>query len=585
MQETRNGTAKKYRWVLKNIADAGLVPTLARQLNDLPEALVRALVLRGVTTFDDARRYFRPTKETLHDPFLMQDMAAAADRVAQAIRQGERVLVYGDYDVDGTTSTALMTSFLRSQGVPADYFVPDRFEHGYGLNNAGIDHARRCGAKLLIALDCGITAIDQAAYARSLGIDLIICDHHTAGATWPDAVAVLDPKRPDCNYPFKELSGCGVTFKLVQATLSRLGQDPEAACCYLDLVAVSTASDLVPLVGENRVLMREGFDCLRDGARIGLRALAKQSGIEYDGVTVDRIVFTIGPRINAAGRMAHARQAVDLLLADDWATAQHLAQELERVNNDRRALDQQTCDEALRKAEIQMGGRFRHALVLHEPAWHQGVIGIVASRLVDQYHRPSVMLCTANGMAKGSARSIPGINIYNALKACDDLISQFGGHDFAAGLTLPEANVPALRDRLDRVVGEMITEPDVLLPSIEIDAELALGDLDERFWAVLKQFAPFGPDNMKPIFQASNLRVIGTPRTVGGGAHLKFAVAQDGAPARDVIGFRMGKRLATVEQSQRQGQPLDLLFSVNENEWNGRTTLQLVARDLRLTGN
>lgn len=581
MQETQNGT-KKYRWVLKDVAHASAVPMLARQLNDLPEALARALVLRGITTFDEARRYFRPSKETLHDPFLMQDMDAAADRVGQAIQRGERVLVYGDYDVDGTTSTALMTSFLRSQGVPADFFIPDRFKHGYGLSKAGIDHAKTQGAKLIIALDCGITAIDEAAYARSLGIDLIICDHHTAGETWPDAVAVLDPKRPDCNYPFNELSGCGVTFKLVQATLRRLGQDPESASQYLDLVAVSTASDLVPLVGENRVLMREGFVQLKEGARIGLRALAKQGGVDYDHVTVDRIVFAIGPRINAAGRMEHARQAVELLLADDMATAQHLAQELERVNNDRRKLDREICDDALDKAKIQMGGRFRHALVLHEPGWHQGVIGIVASRVVDRYHRPAVMLCTANGAAKGSARSIPGVNIYKALKQCDDLITQFGGHDFAAGLTLPEANVPALRDRLDRVIETMVQDPDLLLPSIDIDAQVALHDIDDRFWAVLKQFGPFGPENMKPVFQADGLRVVGRPRTVGSGAHLKFKVAQNGSAAHDVIGFRLGKHLPTVEASQREGRPLDLLFSVEENEWQGRVSLQLVARDLRL---
>ena len=582
MQDTLRAPIKKYRWILKDGVDAEAVQQLAAQLNDLPQALARALVLRGVTTFEGARRYFRPALEHLHDPFRMQDMAAAADRVAAAIQEGERVIVYGDYDVDGTTSTALMTSFLRSEGVEAGYFIPDRFEHGYGLSQAGIDHAHDQGAALIIALDCGITAIEEAAYARGLGIDLIVCDHHTAGDTWPDAVAVLDPKRPDCDYPFKELSGCGVTFKLVQAVLSRLGRDPEEAHAYLDLVAVSTASDIVPLVGENRVLMREGFARLKANARVGLRALAEQGGVDFDGVTVDRIVFTIGPRINAAGRMEHASQAVELLLTDDWTTARHLAADLERVNDQRREMDRQIRDEAFRKAELQMAGRFRHALVLHDPGWHQGVIGIVASRLVDRFNRPAVMLCTANGQAKGSARSITGVNIYDALASCGDLITQFGGHDYAAGLTLPEANVDALRDRLNLAV-EAMTTHETLLPAIEIDAEVPLAHLDDRFWAILKQFAPFGPDNMKPIFHARDLYVVGRPRTVGrGGDHLKFSVGADGAERRDVIGFGLGGHLGTLEESQRGGRPLELLFSLEENTWKGRTTLQLRARDLRL---
>jgi single-stranded-DNA-specific exonuclease len=575
----------KYQWMLKEVDDPSVVPQIAEALNDLPEALARALVLRGVTTFEAARDYFRPSREHLHDPFLMQDMDAAADRVAQAIQQGERVLVYGDYDVDGTTSSALMTDFLRARGVEADYFIPDRFEHGYGLNKAGIDHAAEWGARLIIAIDCGITAVEEAAYAREQGIDLIICDHHTAPKAMPEAVAVLDPKRPECGYPFKELSGCGVAFKLVQATLARLGDDPEHAFRYLDLVAISTASDIVPLHGENRVLMREAFARMaQEPPRLGLRALAEQSGIDFDDVTVDRIVFTIGPRINAAGRMQHASQAVDLLLADDMDEARHLARELDRVNKDRRELDRAIRDEAFRKADLQMAGRHRHALVLHDADWHQGVIGIVASRLVEQFHRPSIMLCTANGAAKGSARSVNAVNIYEALTACEDLLTQFGGHDYAAGMTLPEENVPALRDRLDAVVGEMVDgKPNAFMPTIEVDAHVALSDIDERFWAVLKQFAPFGPENMKPIFVARDLQVVGRPRTVGkSDAHLKFRVGHDGAPTRDAIGFGLGGHLATLQRSQRQGVPFKLAFSLEENTWRGRTTLQLRARDLQL---
>lgn len=571
-----------YRWTLRPVDDPEAVTTLQEQLNDLPEALARALVLRGIDTFEKAKRYFRPALDDLHDPFLMQDMDAAADRLVHAIRQGERVLVYGDYDVDGTTSTALMMDFLRARGVEADFFIPNRFTHGYGLHTDGIDQAAAQGARLILTLDCGITAHDEARYARERGIDLIICDHHTAGDVPPDAVAVLDPKRPTCPYPFKELSGCGVTFKLVQAALTRLGEPADRALPYLDLVAVSTASDIVPLHGENRVLMREGFEQLRTAARLGLRTLAEQAGLDLNGLTVDRLVFSIGPRINAAGRMGEASRAVRLLLSDDPAEAQELAHLLERANQQRKALDREMQAQAIRQAEIQLGGKMRHALVLHEPGWHQGVVGIVASRVVERFHRPAVVLCTANGEVKGSARSIRGVNIYEALHACEDLLTQFGGHDYAAGLTLPEANIPAFRDRLDEVVGGIMT-PDMLVPAIDVDAVLDLHALDDRFWRVLKQFAPFGPTNMKPVFHARDLQVVGQPRAVGSGSHLKLNVRSlRDERSRPVIGFGFGEKLPMVEAAQREGRPLEMAFSIEENTWQGRTTLQLRARDLRV---
>ncbi len=574
-----------YRWLLRPVENPDAVTTIQQQLNNLPEALARALVLRGIDTFDGARLYFRPSLDHLHDPFLMQDMDAAADRVVQAIRQGERVLVYGDYDVDGTTSTTVMTHFLRSMGVEADFFIPNRFTHGYGLHNDGIDHAADLGARLIITLDCGITAVEEARYARERGIDLIICDHHTASETPPDAVAVLDPKRPTCTYPFKELSGCGVTFKLVQATLSRLGEPPERALPYLDLVAISTASDIVPIQDENRVIMREGFAQLRKTRRQGLRAVAGLAGLDFNSLSVDRIVFSIGPRINAAGRMGEANRAVQLLLSEDPVEAADLARILEEANKQRRALDREIQGQAVRQAEIQLSGKMRHALVLHDPEWHQGVIGIVASRLVERFHRPAIMLCTANGSAKGSARSITGINIYNALQACDDLLTQFGGHDYAAGMTLPEENIPAFRDRLDEVVGAIMT-PEMMIPAIEVDALLNLDALDDRFWNVLKQFAPFGPTNMKPVFQAEGLEVAGQPRTVGNtGAHLKLAVRQHkglGGRPHPVIAFGHGEKLPMVQAAQREGRPLEMLFSIEENTWRGQTTIQLQARDLRV---
>ena len=578
----------KYRWTMRSVDDPDAVQRLQKELNDLPEALARTLVLRGIETFDDARHFFRAGRSDLHDPLLMQDMDRAADRVAAAIERGEHVLVYGDYDVDGTTATALLTDFLRSQGADADYFIPDRYEDGYGLGPRGIDHAAEQDVALVIALDCGITAHEEAAYARSKGLDLIICDHHTPKATLPEAHAILNPKRSDCDYPFDELSGCGVGFKLVQATLDRLGKSPDAAYRYLDLLAISTAADIVPLHGENRVLLREGLRAIEEQPRLGLRALAAAAHFELKNVTTGDVVFKIGPRINAAGRMAHAEKAVALLLADDSDGAQALAEELEALNKERRAVDQETREAAQRMAERQITARNPHALVLYQPEWHLGVIGIVASRIVEQFYRPTVMLCRNGDAVKGSARSISGVNIYEALSDCEDVLTQFGGHDYAAGMSLPEKNIAAFKERLDEAVGERVT-PELLTPAIKVDAPLDLGEIgsvDDRFWAVLQQFGPFGPSNSKPVFHAENLAVVGTPRTVGrDGKHLKFKVRQcerSDDLALDVIGFGMGEKLKTLRRSQRDGQPLELLFSLESNTWKGRTSLQLKARDLRL---
>ncbi len=577
-----------YRWTARSVDNPEAVSRLQEALNGLPEALARTLVLRGIDSFDAARHFFRAGREDLHDPFLMQDMDRAADRMAQAIERGERVLVYGDYDVDGTTATTLLTDFLRAHGAEADYFIPDRYEDGYGLGERGIDAAAEQGAALIIALDCGITAHDEAAYARSKGLDLIICDHHKPKDTLPEATAVLDPKRADCDYPFDALSGCGVGFKLVQATLDRLGQSPDAAFDYLDLMAISTAADIVPLHGENRVLLHEGLRALETSPRLGVRALAEAARFELTDVTTGDIVFKIGPRINAAGRMAHAEKAVALLLTDDPDRAQALAAELEALNKERQSIDQDTLDEATTIAERQITARNPHALVLYRPDWHLGVIGIVASRIVEQFYRPTVMLCRNGDAVKGSARSISGVNIYDALTDCEGVLTQFGGHDYAAGMSLPEDNVDAFRDRLDEAIGERVT-PELLTPALKIDAPLDLrtiGSVDDRFWAVLQQFGPFGPSNPKPVFHAEDLTVAGRPRTVGrGDKHLKFKVRQREQPDDrpiDVIGFGMGDKLSVLRTSQREGQPLELLFSLEANTWKGRTTLQLKARDLRL---
>ena len=578
-----------YRWILRTPDDPDVIPHLQSELNDLPEALARTLALRGVSSFEEARHFFRAGRDALHDPFRMEDMQRAAERLAEAVTGSERVLVYGDYDVDGTTATAMMCDFLRRTGADASYFIPDRYEDGYGLCTRGLDQAVEQGAELVVALDCGITAFEEAAYAQEQGLDLIICDHHTPKDRLPDAFAVLDPKREDCDYPFHELSGCGVGFKLIQATLDRLGDDPEAAFDYLDLLAISTASDIVPLYGENRVLLDEGLRALQSTGRPGLHALADEAGLDLTDVTnTGRIVFTIGPRINAAGRMAHAGSAVDLMMAPDATRARPLAEELERLNRERRDIDDEILEAATVKAERQITSRTPHALVLYDPDWHLGVIGIVASRIVEKFYKPTIMLSHNGKEVKGSARSIDGINIYDALSDCEDVLTQFGGHDHAAGMSLPAENVDAFRDRFDEAIGQRVTS-ELLTPAIKVDAPLDLREINQRFWAVLKQFGPFGPSNSRPVFQGTNLEVAGSPRTVGrGDKHLKFRVRQGdangGSEPRDVIGFNLGDKLSIAQQSARTGTPLELLFQVDENTYRGRTSLQLKAKDLRLAG-
>ena len=577
------GLDSAYRWTLREIEDESRVEALAASLNQLPAALARALLLRQVDSFEDARTFFRPALDRLHDPYAMRDMDRAVARLTRAIREGETVMVYGDYDVDGTTSTAMMLTFLQSQGVEASFFIPNRFQHGYGLSEPGIDQAAERGATLIVALDCGITAVEEALYARSKGIDLVICDHHTAGDTLPDAAAVLDPKRPDCDYPFKGLSGCGVGFKLIQAVVAELGLPAEEAWPYLDLVAVSTACDIVPMVGENRVLMRAGLKQLSDAPRVGIAALAEQSGVDLAGCTASKMVFQIGPRINAAGRIEDAGIAAQLLASTDPAEARQLVQAIEALNLRRRELDRETRDQATEIAERLMEDD-PVALVVYQGGWHPGVIGITASRVAETFHRPTVLLTSSgDGVARGSARSIKGISIYAALAQCEDLLDRFGGHAFAAGLALPVDRVAELRERMQGAVGAAITEDD-LVPEIEIDARLDLRDVSSRFWSVLKQFGPHGPDNLRPTFWGEGLRVVGQPSCVGGEKqHLRLRVAQiDGGPTFPVIGFGLADRYATALASVRRGQALEMAFQLDENTWNGRTTLQLRAQDLRL---
>lgn len=559
--------------------DSAVVEHLKSSLNNLPEALARTLALRGITSLESARLYFRPDLSHLHDPFLMKDMDVAADRVVHAINQHERVLVYGDYDVDGTTATALMVSFLQDNGVDTVYFIPHRVRDGYGLQPVGIDFAANSGVSLIIALDCGITAHAEVAYAKKRGMDLIICDHHLADETIPDAVAVLDPKRNDCTYPFDGLSGCGVGFKLLQAVMQKRGAPADQALPYLDLVALSIASDIVPIVGENRVLMHAGLHQIRANPRLGLRKLAEATGQDLSACDTGRIAFGIGPRINAAGRLADARLAVDLMLTSDVQNAEHLANELERINKNRRELDTVILEEALDDAREWASS---NALVLHRPDWHVGVIGIVASRLVDRYYRPVVMLTTVDGNAKGSARSIKGFNIYEALSECRPLLSRFGGHAYAAGMTLPEENIPLLRTKLNEVAGERLSD-EILQQNLEIDSPLHLDYVNDRFWAVLKQFAPFGPENKRPVFMSRGVNVVGHPSVVGSG-HLKFKVRQSGSQdneAYEVIGFNMHEHLPMIRAHRSSNEDLQMVFSIDRNTWNGRSSLQLQLKDVR----
>ena len=571
-----------HRWQARPIDDAHLVEKLSAELNELPLPLARALVLRGIDTFEKSRLYFRPTIADLHDPFLMKDMRPAVDRLIAAIQRRERVMVYGDYDVDGTTATTLMTMFLRRRGVDVSYFVPHRIDHGYGLSPAGIDEAHARGATLIVALDCGITAFAESVYAKSLGIDLVICDHHTVKGEIPEAVAVLDPKRPDCDYPYDELSGCGIGFKLAQATSAALGEPEDEVHGYLDLVAVSIASDIVPMTGENRVLMREGLRKLHERPSRGFRALARHAAVDLKSCSTSQILFALGPRINAAGRLGDAGRAVDLMLAEDDRDADRLASILETTNDRRRAIDRETVEEAVQAVEHLFAENQLNSIVLHDEEWHPGVIGIVASRLVEQFVRPTVLLTTVNGLARGSARSVDGVNIYEAIRTCEDLVDEFGGHDYAAGLSIQVERIPEFRDRFDQAVTELASK-DSFISSIEYDSVLELDQVDNRFWAILDQFAPHGPLNRTPVFRASDLRVLGRPRTVGRDhRHLSLTVGQKGSRSMPVIGFGLGERLETVLESREQGRPLEMLFSIQERTWNGTTGLQLKARDLRL---
>jgi len=519
--------------------------------------------------------------EDLHDPFLMNHMDAAVKRITGAIVKHEHIMVFGDYDVDGTDSTAMLWKFLKDAGATIDYFIPDRIKDGYGISTAGIDHVHASGATLLIAVDCGITAFQQVEYAHSLGIDVVICDHHEPGNEIPNAAAVLDALKPSCAYPFKYLCGCGVAFKLIQALAasepirSILGEDaPKRLLDYLQYVTLATTADIVPLVNENRVMVKLGLELINSIPVPGIRALIETSGLSLGRISSGQIVFVLAPRINAVGRLGDANRAVEMLASESYDRAVQIARVMEDENFQRRKIDEETFLQAQEIVEKYLEADNDSAIVLHQEAWHPGVIGIVASRLVERYYRPTIMMTTVDGVAKGSARSISGFNIHEALKRCEDKLIQFGGHKYAAGLTVELDRLDEFRDAFKQVAAELLTE-ELLTPEIKIDAELQLSDLTPKFIRVLSQFSPFGPENMRPVFAARSVEVLGQPRIVGKN-HLRFKVRSN-THVVDAIGFNLGHLLNRV----RSGSKVDVVFSLDEGEFAGETVPQLKIRDVK----
>ena len=570
--------AKDCKWIIREPADRAKVERLAAEVG-IDKVLADLLVQRGIETFGEARSFFRPSLDNLHDPFLMKDMDTAVERLHMAVVSGEKILVYGVYDVDGTTAVALVYSFLRRFTSAVDFYIPDRYDEGYGVSFKGIDWAADNGFSLLITLDCGIKAIDKVEYAAAKGVDVIICDHHLPEAEIPRAVAVLDPKREDCRYPFDDLSGCGVGFKLVQAYSQRYGVPFESLVPLLDLLVVSIASDLVTMVGENRILAHFGLKQLNENPCRGLLAMVSLSNLEPGHITVDDIVFKIGPRINAAGRMESGRMAVELLTAADAATAMAIGRQINESNNERKNIDREITQEAL---EMVQSGRClsnANATIVYNPKWNKGVVGIVASRLVEAYYRPTVVLTKSNGFVTGSARSISGFDLYEAIDSCSDLLENFGGHMYAAGLTLKEENLEEFSRRMDSFVEKHIVK-EMMTPVVEVDAKLDFAQINPKFFRILKQFQPFGPGNHNPVFETENVYDAGTGRKVGaGGVHMKLDLIQESQPYHQIpsIAFNM----ADFYDYIKDGNPFDVCYTIVENYYRGNSSIQLRIRDLR----
>jgi len=575
-------------WIVKSQGDAGTIGNLAKELGIDPH-LSNLLVQRGVKTFEEARMFFRPTLEYLHDPFLMRDMDKAINRIKTALTNNEKILIYGDYDVDGTSAVALVYTFLLKYTSKLDFYIPDRYTEGYGVSRKGIDFAKEQQFSLIIALDCGIKAVEKIDYASSQGIDFIICDHHRPGAELPRACAVLDPKRSDCSYPYKELSGCGIGFKLIQAYAQENKIPFEELSPFLDLVVISIASDIVDITGENRILAYFGLKLVNSNPRPGIEAILRYSSImkkEGNGsnvfnreLTISDLVFLVGPRINAAGRIESGRNSVKLLITPDLEEALRLAEQINNYNIERKNLDALATQQAMEMIgsdEILLNSK---TTVIDHPDWHKGVIGIVASRLTEVYYRPTVVFTHSNGLMTGSARSVKDFDIYEIIDACSDLLEHFGGHKFAAGLSLKPENYTLFRNRFEKLVTEKLRGID-LVPVIEIDSKLPLSAINSRFYSVLKQFAPYGPGNMAPLFMTEGVVDAGGSRVVGKN-HLQLCVVHPeiaGGPF-SAIAFQQGERFTNIDK----GIPFNICYHVEENEWNGVINLQLNIKDIKFS--
>ena len=569
----------KKNWTLKDPPDKSNVLALADSLN-ISTVLAELLILRDVTNFFEAKKYFRPALEEVHDPYLMHDMEKAATRVIDAITNNEKIIIYGDYDVDGTCSASLMYLFLKELGANVKVYIPQRLTEGYGLSRAGIDQVKIDEVDLIISVDCGITAVDEIDYANSFGIDTIVCDHHQPKEILPNAYAILDPLKPGCEYPFKYLSGAGVAFKLARAIAYRFGKK-DMVFKYLDLVALAGAADIVPLVDENRILVRAGIDQINNNPRPGIKALIKTARMEPGNLSAGQIVFTIAPRINAVGRLGDANRAVELFNTDNFQEAERLARVLESENLERRKIDEVTFSHALEMVQNIDDFDNELGIVLHHDSWHPGVVGIVASRLVEKYYRPSIMLTTIDGVAKGSARSVPGFNIYEALEQCKDLIIQFGGHKAAAGLEIEIDKIGEFRIRLNEILKTNMNDEDII-PEIKIDSKISLCEITPKFVRVLDQFAPFGPGNMRPVFLAEDVKIVANPRIVGTN-HFVTTFCQNGADkVYDAIGFNLGKFVYEVD---KDNDLVDIVFTIEKVVRDGRTFPQIRVKDIRVKNN
>ncbi|WP_281634072.1 single-stranded-DNA-specific exonuclease RecJ [Flavobacterium luteolum] len=564
------------RWTLKPKPSEEKVKHLAQALN-VEDFVATLLIQRGIETFEDAKNFFRPSLEHLHDPYLMKDMDKAVTRIELAIENQENILVFGDYDVDGTTAVSLVSSYLKSHYPHIATYIPDRYDEGYGISYKGIDYADDNGISLIIALDCGIKSIDHIAYAKARNIDFIVCDHHRPGEFLPDAVAVLDPKREDCSYPYDELCGCGVGFKLIQALGQNRNETIEDLVPYLDLVATAIAADIVPITGENRVLAYFGLKVINSEPRPGIKALVHQ--VKKKVLDITDVVFIISPRINAAGRIKHGNHAVELLTEFNFEQAQQFASEIEQYNADRKDLDKKITKEAFQQI-LQNNEEERFSTVVFQEDWHKGVIGIVASRLIETYYRPTLVFTKSGDKYAASARSVKGFDVYNALDACSEHLEQFGGHMYAAGMTLKAENYQLFKDAFEKQVETTIL-PEMRTPEIEVDAEINFSDITPKLIRILKQFEPFGPQNMTPVFMTRDLKDTGYAKTLGAEEeHLRLFVKQYNSDGIAAIGFGLGKKL-NIAKNQN---PFQLAYTIAENEWNGTISTQLMLKDIRTDG-